>query len=389
MATFRKRGKYWEYRVKYTDSAGKQLVASHGGYRLKSSAQDAAEAVEDDLKRGGDPSKQDVLLLDYWDQWAEAYRTNGKSINTVYRYKLFRKHLKSRFDGRKLNSIRPIEWQKFINDFAAGKDRKEKTTRKRPRERSKDIVTKMNSYVRGMVKAAINERILFSDFTFGTKTSGVRSSGKVKVLDSRDFAKVKAIAIDRASYRNIGALAVYIGSMTGMRVSEVLALTWPDIDTKLGVIHVTRSWDHLYGTGFKPTKTDSSVRDIEISPSVIEILNKIHQQQAASYLRTGYRDEDQMIMRDPRHNVITDSACNKALHVIQSKAGIPEDKQITFHGLRHSHVSYLISKGVDIYYISKRLGHSDVTITMKVYGHLLDSQRKQEAQKATLLMDEL
>lgn len=49
MATFRKRGKYWEYRVKYTDSAGKQLVASHGGYRLKSSAQDAAEAVEDDL----------------------------------------------------------------------------------------------------------------------------------------------------------------------------------------------------------------------------------------------------------------------------------------------------------------------------------------------------
>lgn len=104
MATFRKRGKYWEYRVKYTDSAGKQLVASHGGYRLKSSAQDAAEAVEDDLKRGGDPSKQDVLLLDYWDQWAEAYRINGKSINTVYRYKLFRKHLKSRFDGRKLNS---------------------------------------------------------------------------------------------------------------------------------------------------------------------------------------------------------------------------------------------------------------------------------------------
>ena len=49
MATFRKRGKYWEYRVKYTDSAGKQLVASRGGYRLKSSAQDAAEAVEDDF----------------------------------------------------------------------------------------------------------------------------------------------------------------------------------------------------------------------------------------------------------------------------------------------------------------------------------------------------
>ncbi|MCP9380455.1 site-specific integrase, partial [Lacticaseibacillus paracasei] len=144
MATFRKRGKYWEYRVKYTDSAGKQLVASHGGYRLKSSAQDAAEAVEDDLKRGGDPSKAGTLFLDYWDQWIDAYKSGDKSLNTEYRYTLLRKHLKSRFDGRELGSIRPIEWQRFLNDFAAGKDRKKKTTRKGPRERSKDIVSKMN-----------------------------------------------------------------------------------------------------------------------------------------------------------------------------------------------------------------------------------------------------
>ncbi|MFT8416701.1 MAG: tyrosine-type recombinase/integrase, partial [Lacticaseibacillus paracasei] len=62
---------------------------------------------------------------------------------------------------------------------------------------------------------------------------------------------------------------------------------------------------------------------------------------------------------------------------------------ITFHGLRHSHVSYLISQGIDIYYISKRLGHSDITITMRVYGHLLDSQKRKEALKATAAMDRL
>jgi integrase len=389
MATFRKRGKHWEYRVKYTDSAGKQLVASHGGYRLKSSAQDAAEAVEDDLKRGGDPSKAGTLFLDYWDQWIDAYKSGDKSLNTEYRYTLLRKHLKSRFDGRKLGSIRPIEWQRFLNDFAAGKDRKKETTRKGPRERSKDIVSKMNSYVRSMVKAAINDRLLFSDFTFGAKVGGIRSGSKVKVLDQDDFAQVKSQAAEKASYRSIGALAVYLGAMTGMRVSEVLALTWADIDTINNVIHVTRSWDHQYGTGFKPTKTEASIRDIEVSSAVIKLLERIHQEQMAAYLRTGYRDADQMIMRNQWHTVITDTACNKALAILQSDAGIPKEKQITFHGLRHSHVSYLISQGIDIYYISKRLGHSDITITMRVYGHLLDSQKKKEALKATAAMDRL
>lgn len=389
MATYRKRGKYWEYRVKYTDATGKQQVTSHGGYRLKSSAQDAAEEIEDNLKRGGDPAKAGTLFLDYWDQWIDAYKSGDKSANTEYRYTLLRKHLASRFDGRQLNSIRPIEWQRFLNDFAAGKDRKQNNSRKGNRERSKDIVSKMNSYVRSMVKAAINDRLLFSDFTFGAKVGGIRSSGKVKVLDSEDFAKVKAGSAKKASYRSVGAFAVYLGAMTGMRVSEVLALTWPDIDSKNNVIHVRRSWDHQYGTGFKPTKTESSVRDIEISSTVVKVLEKVHQEQKAAYLRTGYRDPEQMIMRNQWHTVITDTACNKALSVLQDEMEIPKDKQITFHGLRHSHVSYLISQGINIYYISKRLGHSDITITMHVYGHLLDSQKKKEALKATAAMDEL
>lgn len=51
--------------------------------------------------------------------------------------------------------------------------------------------------------------------------------------------------------------------------------------------------------------------------------------------------------------------------------GIP---YVRIHDLRHSHVAYLIEKNVNIYKISKRLGHSSASITMKIYAHLLDKE---------------
>lgn len=383
MATFRKRGKAWGYRIKYKGIDDKWHTIARDGFRLKTAAIESANKLENDIKKGADPRKADVLFMDYWHQWLKTYKIGDKAANTEYRYDLLGEHLNARFRGRTLKSIKPSEWQTFLNDLAAGKDLKN------PHERSKDFISKMNSYVRSMVKTAINDQIIYSDFTHGAVVKGIRQSNKVKVLDFAAFSKIKELAEERASFTRGGVLAVYIGAVTGMRISEVLALTWPDIDAQKGVIHVHRSWDHVRGTGFKSTKTPSSIRDIEVSPAFFTVLERIHREQASAYLRTGYRDPDAMIMRGRQHTIPSSVACNKALNILQRLAKIPESKRITFHGLRHSHASYLISEGVDIYYISKRLGHSDITITMRVYGHLLNSQRKKEASKALAALDRL
>ena len=74
---------------------------------------------------------------------------------------------------------------------------------------------------------------------------------------------------------------------------------------------------------------------------------------------------------------------------METKIGIPDDDQITFHGLRHTHVSYLLSEGIEIYYISKRLGHAGIQITMSTYSHLLDAQKSKQASKAMVALDKL
>lgn len=383
MASYRKRGKTWEYRVNWTDAHGNQQVQSCGGFVLRKSAEAEARRMEELILRGGEPNKNDILFLDYWDQWIEAYKSGNKSKNTEYRYELIRGHLEHTFAGRKLKSITGTEWQIFLNNLAAGADRK------RQRPRSQDFISKTNSYVRAMVKTAINEQIIFKDFTFNVDVRGIRHSEKMKYLESEDFKRVKQISEEKASFRSMGNFAIYIASMTGMRISEILGLTWSDIDEANGVIHVNKSWDHIYGTGFKATKTPASIRDIEVSTAVFDVFKRVHKEQLSVYLRQGYRDQLNMVMRGRQHTVLTDNACNKSLANIQTSIDVPKDRFITFHGLRHSHVSYLISQGVDIYYISRRIGHSNISVTLKVYSHLLDSQRRKEAEKSVRILDSL
>lgn len=63
-----------------------------------------------------------------------------------------------------------------------------------------------------------------------------------------------------------------------------------------------------------------------------------------------------------------------------------EKQGFHFHSLRHVHVAYLLSKGIDIYAISKRLGHSDITITLRAYSYLIDEYK---AKNDSLIIDKL
>lgn len=63
--------------------------------------------------------------------------------------------------------------------------------------------------------------------------------------------------------------------------------------------------------------------------------------------------------------------------------------QIRFHGLRHSHVSYLLHNGVDIDYISKRVGHSNIGITLSVYSHMLKEKEQTQRELALNILDNI
>lgn len=385
MASFRKRGKTWEYRVSYTDNHGVKQVISNSGYRTKALAAMEAAEIERKYRRGAQMDRMDISLLEYWDTWIGAYKQGKHAMITESRYKTLRKALEGYWGDQKLREITKSDWQTFLNDYAAGPT-DPKTHERKPR--SKDLVGRLNGYVRTMVNNAIDDQIIYSNFTRGAVNPGHQGkSASLKYLEVADFARVKAYAFNHASLSAITYYVIATGIMTGARISEILALQWTDLDFKNKTVSISKSWDYVHNTGFKPTKTPSSVRTISVPDDLLKLLKQLKYEQYAYNLKTGRRDDKNLIFRNPLGQVPGEYGCNKTLHAIEDRLDI--HPRITFHGLRHTHVSYLISKGCTITYISHRLGHSNIQITLTTYAHLLKDFENEQASKAVLALAEL
>lgn len=147
----------------------------------------------------------------------------------------------------------------------------------------------------------------------------------------------------------------------GLRQGEMLALTLEDIDLKQGIISVTKTLANVNGKEIISTpKTPSSVRKVSMPRFLVDEIEE--------YI--GLLPEAE---REGRIFKSSKSTLNKNFKSITEEAGL---KRITVHGLRHSHVSLLISKKYDIFEVSKRIGHKSVKTTQDIYGHLFDDVQK-------------
>lgn len=150
----------------------------------------------------------------------------------------------------------------------------------------------------------------------------------------------------------------YVIYWTGMRRNECNSLRFKDI--KRNVIDLRMQFDGKW----KPLKTTGSRRKIPIDKKTLEMI------QSMKNKWSKYPDfsNDWFIFGGPRQLSYTslERIKNKAI----KESGLPF---VRMHDFRHSHASYLIEKGVNIYKISKRLGHTSISITLDRYGHLLDT----------------
>ncbi|EKQ04424.1 integrase [Lacticaseibacillus casei A2-362] len=375
MASISKRGKKWQYRVSYKDNDGTRKYVNKGGFPSKKAADIAAIEVERQHNRGANLDLNKITLIDYWDKWIELYKSGKHSRITEARYKTIRKQLLAYWgESRELKSISKSDWQAFINEFG--------------KKRAKDTVSKLNGYVRSMADSAVDDQIIYTNFTHNVVLTGNEGqAGIIKYLQVKDLRKLVNYCLEFADYEHIAYYIIATGALTGARYSEVLGLTWDHVDLKKRVVHITRTWDHRYGSGFAATKNKSSVRDIDITRELADLLLRLKKEQQEVYLAQGYRDSKQLLFRSIRHNMLSSTAINKDLRTIEKTLDI--SPAITFHGLRHTHVSYLIANHVDINYISKRLGHANTMITQKVYAHLLEDQRKEQVSQTLQALSRL
>ncbi|PIE71628.1 MAG: hypothetical protein CSA22_02035 [Deltaproteobacteria bacterium] len=155
---------------------------------------------------------------------------------------------------------------------------------------------------------------------------------------------------------------------TGMRMGELLALEWRDIDWNSKFIHVQRAYRR--GVVDK-TKTGRS-RRVDMSDQLYHEMKNLLTERKKEGLQKGKGGPVKIIFhRDGGY--MEQNYIRRVFKRILTKAGI---REIRFHDMRHTFASLLLTDGVTPVYVKEQLGHSSIEMTVDIYGHLIPSSNR-------------
>lgn len=213
---------------------------------------------------------------------------------------------------------------------------------------------------------AIYRRLVVLGHVSVNPTSGVvLPTTRTKRVHAGDPAAAELVlAALPAQDRCAWALAYY----AGLRLGELRALRWEDIDKKAGVIRIRRSWDVKEGDTLP--KSSAGIRDIPI----LDRLQPHLDAQRAACPWSG--DPEGLVLGLTRRTPLGYTGLRKRTAKALAAAKLPH---VTLHEARHSFASYLAASGIGIKDLTVILGHSSVTVSLDRYGHLFEAGKAQTA----------
>lgn len=181
----------------------------------------------------------------------------------------------------------------------------------------------------------------------------------IDILTPKEQSKLESVLLDK---NDIG---IYICLYTGIRIGELCALRWKDVDLENKVIHIRGTQTRHDGKLIITTpKSNSSVRNIPIPDC---LFSKIK----------GHKNNSEFVISNNGHAVDV-RVYRRHFKKLLKKAGLPD---IKYHALRHTFSTRALEVGMDYKTLSEILGHASVAITMDLYVHSLDEHKKNQINK--------
>lgn len=357
----RKKGNRWYYSFELGNEDGKRKrIERAGGATKKEALESLRKALTEYENAGTLISESNISVNEYFDYWFKEYVLLNCKPNTQNGYKrIIKNHIKPEIGIYKLKSITPAKLQELINlKYRNGF--------------SKNYLSNLYGVLSGAFKYAVYPYQLIKE---NPMTFVKMPKYNQKLINNPEDLKIITLEqyntiLKRFPYGSNMHVPLQIGFNTGMRVGEVMSLTWDCIDLEAKTIRIEKI---LYRNEFKQwvfgtPKTNSSYRTIKIGDTLCSLLKRFHTDQKANRLRYGEyyikHDYDFVCLKE-NGELLTVDSIKYLSRIVNYELNIP----FKFHSLRHTHATMLLEAGANIKDIQERLGHSKSSITMDVYSH--------------------
>ena len=358
------KGRRKPYQIQFTVDG----VRKSGGYYA--SYPEASAALRDltsqvDKQEYIEPQK--MTVAQWLDIWLDTYTKHIKP-GTLIQYRGYVKnHIVPAIGKIQLCKLQPHHIQGMVNSL-----------KYQGRKKDGEISAKTRKNVHGCISAALYKAVEIKYLKDNPATGCTIPRDETETNEeihpfTTDELNAFLQAIETARFKDIYNFALN----TGMRLSEILGLSWSKVDFSRNKITVDSQLLMLRERGGKrsPGQTkNSKTRSFKVAPQVITLLNSVKKKQAANKLKAGevWNNEYDLVFTDEIGGTIPHSSVEHEFKLIVK--GIEADYH-RFHDLRHTFATLAIQNGADIKTLSEALGHYSVAFTLDIYGHVSEEMQ--------------
>ena len=337
------------------DEHGKRLRISRS-FRRKGDADDELSRLLQERRDGSLVKPSPNSLREFLLEWLREHAERNCGRKTAERYRQLLSYPIDALGNVALRDLSTLILERFYSRLHDS-----------PGKAGKPLSARSVHHVHDTIRSALNTAIRWKLLKVNPAVACQLPKIKPKEARILEDAHLEFLLDAARGHAWLYAL-LFLDIATGLRRGELLALTWPDLDLIHHFIVVAKSLEQTRAGLQIKTPKNEKTRRLTLPATAVDVLqdHRRAQQEFRDAYGDDYRTDLDLIFAKPNGDYLKPNTVSPAVCELAAKCGL---KGISLHSLRHTHGSQLLSAGVPLVTVSKRLGHSSINVTAEIYAH--------------------
>jgi len=355
-----KRGSSYSYIVRVKDpetGISKQKWIS--GFATKEEARSARDKARTEARTGVFVSPTKVTVKEHFEAWWEIKKEKVKPTTAAnYRFLLDR-YILPKFGSQLLKDLTSVKIEKMLIDLI--------------QDHSESTVRLVSIVLAQGLERAVKDRLLPLNPAKGIE----RPKGKKRTVTPYTSSELKRLLEELESHRLFAFFRLL--AYTGGRRGEILALRWSDLDPEKATLTISKNRTRLGKTVIEQdsTKGGDGKRIVQLDSETLRLMKDHRKRQIEERMKAGSLWQEGNFIFAQETGLPLDPST--PYHLFKKTAKRLGLRSESLHSIRHLHATELLNSGAGVHLVKDRLGHSDISTTLRIYAHIRPEQKQEVA----------